>query len=183
MYTVSAIAIVLLVLVRPALVRERAVAFRAATGLTVLGALVYTYFLGRAAPNNLIHISPPAIALLFVWLGIVRSTFDSRIALAVASGTTIFLGAIIVASESEDISQKYPSTALAAVLGSAPPLGNELRALWDNPVVDPTPGAAHVVAFVSSLGPMRGSLTILLTPSVETEILLRLHAANAVGSS
>jgi hypothetical protein len=181
MYTVSAIAIVLLVLTRPALVRERAVAFRAATGLTVLGALVYTYFLGRAAENNLIHISPPAIALLFVWLGIVRSTFDSRIAVAVASGTAIFLGAMIVASESEDISQKYPSTALAAVLGSAPPLGNELRALWHNPVVNPT--AAHVVGFVSSLGPRRGGLTFLLTPSVETEALLRLHTANAVGSS
>ncbi len=182
MYTVSAIAVVLLVLMRPALVREHAVAFRAATGLTVLGALVYTYFLGRAAPNNLIHISPPAIALLFVWLGIVRSTFDSRVAVAVASGTVIFLGAMIVASESEDISQKYPSTALAAVLGSAPPLDSELHALWDNPVVDPT--AAHVVAFVSSLGPPdRGGLTILLTPSVETEALLRLHTANAVGSS
>ncbi len=181
MYTVSAITIVLLALTRPALVRERAVAFRAATGLTVLGALVYTYFLGRAAPNNLIHISPPAVALLFVWLGIVRSTFDSRVPLAIASGTAIFLGAMIVASEGGDIGLKYPRTALAAVLGSAPPLGSDLRALWHNPVVDPT--AAHVAAFVSSLGSKRDNLTILLTPSVETEAALRLRMANAVGSS
>jgi len=47
MYTISAIVIVLLVLMRPLLVREREVAFRAATGLTALGTLVYTYFLGR----------------------------------------------------------------------------------------------------------------------------------------
>jgi hypothetical protein len=179
-YTLSAIAIVLLALTRPALVRERALAFRAATGLTVLGALVYTYFLGRSHPNNLVHISPPAVTLLFVWLGIARSTLDSRMALAVASGATIFLGAMIVASEADDISQKYPSTALAAVLGSAPSFGSELDALWHNPVVDPT--AAHVVAFVSSLGP-RHNLTVLLTPSVETEVLVRLHTANAVGSS
>jgi len=181
MYTVSAIAIVLLALTRPALVRERAVAFRAAAGLTVLGALVYTYYLGRSHPNNLIHISPPAVALLFVWLGIVRSAFTGGVAVAVASGAAIFLSAMIVASESEDISLKYPRTALAAVLGSAPPLGGALRALWHNPVVDPT--AAHVVAFVSSLGSRHGSLTILLTPNVETEALLRLRTANAVGSS
>jgi len=181
MYTVSAITIVLLVLTRPAIVRERVLAFRAAAGLTVLGVLVYTYFLGRAHPNNLIHISPPAVALLFVWLGIVHSAFDGRVPVAIASGTAIFLGAMIVASESSDIHLKYPRTALAAVLGSAPPLGSELRVLWHNPVVDPT--AAHVATFVSSLGSGRSSLTILLTPSVETEALVRLRTANAVGSS
>jgi hypothetical protein len=181
MYTVSAIAIVLLAVVRPGLVRERVVAFRAATGLTVTGVLVYTYYLDRAHPDNLIHISPPAVALLFVWLGIVRLTFDSRVAVAVASGAVIFLGAMILSSEREDIGLKYPHTALAAVLGSAPPLGSQLRAMWHNPVIDPT--ATHVVAFVSSLGSMRGGLTTLLTPSVETEALLRLGTANAVGAS
>ncbi len=181
MYTVSAIAIALLAVTRPALLRERAVAFRAVAGLTALGVLVYTYYLDRAHPDNLTHISPPAVALLFVWLGIIRLTFDSRIAVAVASGTAIFLGAMIVASEGEDIGLKYPGSALAAVLGSEPPLGSQLRALWHNPVSEPT--AAHVVAFVSSLGSTHGGLTILLTPSVETEALLRLGAANAVGSS
>jgi hypothetical protein len=180
MYTVSAIAIVLLALARPALVRERAAAFRAVTGLTVLGALVYTYYLDRAHPDNLVHISPPAVALLFVWLGIARLTFDSRIAVAVASGTAIFLGAMILASEEEDIRLKYPGTALAAVLGDAPPLSSQLRALWHNPVVSPT--AVHVVAFVSSLGSTRNGLTLLLTPSVETEALLRLDTANTVGA-
>jgi hypothetical protein len=147
----------------------------------VLGALIYTYYLDRAHPDNLVHISPPAVALLFVWLGIMRLTFDSRTAVAVATGTVIFLGAMIVASEGEDIRLKYPGTALAAVLGSTPSLGSQLRALWHNPVADPI--AAHVVAFVSSLGSTRGGLTILLTPSTTTEALLRLDAANAVGSS
>jgi hypothetical protein len=180
MYTLSAIVIVLLAVTRPALMRERAVAFRAAAGLTALGALIYTYYLDRAHPDNLVHISPPAVALLFVWLGIARLTFDSRLAIAVASGTAIFLGAMIVASEREDIGLKYPGTALAAVLGSEPPLDRQLRALWHNPVVDPA--AVHVTAFANSLGYTRGSLTLLLTPSVETEALLRLDTANAVGA-
>lgn len=181
MYTASALVVVLLVLTQPAFVRERIVAFRAVSGLTVLGAIVYTYFLGRAHPNNLIHISPPAVALLFVWLGIAHSTFVSRRAFAIASATVVFLGALIVASEGADISEKYPSTALAAVLGTGPSLTSAVSTLWNNPVLDPT--AAHVVAFVAPLKRRYGSVTLLLTPYVETEALLRLAAANAVGSS
>jgi hypothetical protein len=181
MYTVSAIVIILFVLTRPEFVRERIVAFRAASGLTVLGALVYTYFLGRAHPNNLIHISPPAIALLCVWLGIARLTVNSRVVVAIASGTAVFFGAMIVASEAEDISEKYPTTALAAVLGGAPSLTSELSTLWHNPVVDPS--SVHVAQFVSSLGRLRTSTTLLLTPNVETEALVRLGSANAVESS
>ncbi len=181
MYTVSAIVIVLLVLSRPVLVRERVVAFRAATGLTALGVLVYTYFLGRAHPNNLYHISPPGVALVFVWLGIVRSTFDSRLVVAIASATAVFGGAMIIANESGTLSEKYPTTALAAVLGSSPSLTSEVRDLWRNPVVDPS--SAHVAQFVTSLGRTRSNLTLLLTPNVTTEALLRLGTANAVGSS
>ncbi len=181
MYAVSAIALVLLVAVRPELVRDRAVAFRAATGLTALGALVYTYFLGRAAENNLLHISPPAVALLFVWLGLARATFDSRVAVAVASATVVALGVVIVASERGDISQKYPFTALAAVVGRAPSLDTELSTLWHNPVVEPA--AAQVVRFVGSLPGPRTSVTLLVTPNVATEALVRLGRANAVGSS
>jgi hypothetical protein len=181
MYTVSAIVIVLLVLSRQAFVRERVVAFRAATGITMLGVLVYTYFLGRAHPNNLYHISPPGVALVFVWLGILRSTFDSRLVMAIASATAISFGAMIVANESGTLGEKYPTTALAAVLGSSRSLTSEVRALWRNPVVDPS--SAQVARFVTSLGRPRSNLTLLLTPNVATEALLRLGTANAVGSS
>jgi hypothetical protein len=181
MYLMSAVVIVLLVLTRPALVRERAVAFRAAAGLTVFGTLAYTYYLGRSHPNNLIHVSPPGVALLFVWLSILRSTSSGRTAPAVASAVAIFLGAMIVASESEDISQKYPVTPLAAVTGSAPTPTAELHMLWDNPVVEPA--AERVVRFVQSLPGPRTSLTLLVTPNIATEALIRLDRANAAGSS
>lgn len=181
MYTVSAIVIVLLAMTRPAFVRERIVAFRAASGLTVLGAVVYTYFLGRAHPNNLIHVSPPAIALLFVWLGIARSTLDGRLVVAIASGTAVFLGAMVVASEGHDISEKYPTTALAAVLGGSPSLSSELSTLWRNTVVDPS--SVHVAQFASSVRDTHAGRTLLLTPNVETEALIRLGSTNAVDSS
>ncbi len=182
MYALSAIVLVLLAVVRPALIRERAVAYRAAVGLTALGTLVYTYYLGRAHPNNLIHVSPPAVGLLFVWLGIIRLTFDDRLAVAVATATAVFLGAMIVASEADDISQKYPTTALAAMLGSGPrTFEGALTTLWSNGYWEG--GAVRVVALVSSLRPRPRSLELLLTPFVETEALLHLGTANAVESS
>ncbi len=181
MYAVSAIVIVLLALTRPALIRRYRIAFQAAAGLTVLGTVVYTYYLGRAHPNNLVHISPPGVALLFVWLGIVRLTFNSRVAAAIATGTVVFVGALVIASEADDITQKYPDTALASVLGDAPSLGSSLSALWNNGYVEP--GATHVVSFVSGLAPKPAHLEVLLTPYVETEALLHLDTANVVGSS
>jgi hypothetical protein len=181
MYTISAIVIVLLVMSRPDFVRERAVSIRAATGLTALGTIVYTYFLGRSHPNNVIHISPPAIALLFVWFDIARSSFNSRVAMAAASATAVFFGAMIVASQTKNIGLKYRSTALASVLGLSTPLGTQLRTLWDNPVADPS--VVHIVKFVKSLKYHGTSLTLVLGVNVESEALLRLGVANAVGSS
>jgi hypothetical protein len=180
-YTISAIAIVLLVAMRPGLVRERIASFSALTGLTVLGMLVYTYFLGRSHPNNVIHISLPAVALLFVWCDIARSVIDSRVAVATATATAVFFAGIVVAGESGDIGQKYSSTALAAALGSTASLEARLRTLWHNPVVEPA--APHIVHFIRSLGDGNRSLTLLLGPAVETEVLLRLGRASAVGSS
>ena len=72
-YTVSATITILLLVRRPQVV-PRLTEFRAVAGLTALGVAVFTYFLGRADPNNLFHISPPAVALLFVWVAIVRSS-------------------------------------------------------------------------------------------------------------
>lgn len=183
MYTVSTIVIVLLALMRPALVREQDIAFRAAAGLTAFGMLAYTYFLGRSHPNNLIHVSPPAVVLLFVWLGIARLMLGNRTAVAVAFATSVFLGTMIVVSESGDIVQRYPNTALASVIRSKP-LDTQLQALWRNPTA--VPMTAHVVSFISLVRSFRfghANLTILLSPLVVTESLLRLDVANAVGSS
>jgi hypothetical protein len=181
LYTVSAVVIVLLVMTRPAFVRERVATFRAATGLTALGVLVYTYFLGRSHPNNVIHVSPPAIALVFVWFDLARSTLNSRAVAAAASAAVVFFAASVVVGEHENFDVKYPSTALGALLGTGPPLGARLQSLWHNPVSESaTPRA---VALIKSLRPPRDGLVVLMFPTVVTEVLLRLGIANAVTSS
>jgi hypothetical protein len=180
-YAASAVALLAMVGLRPALVRERRAMFRAIAGLTAMGALVFTYFLGRAAPNNLFHIAPPAVALLFVWVGIADVTLANRRIAAIAIAATMFMGALVVTGERDNVALKYPHTALAALLGSAPSLTTQVGSLWNNPVVDPK--ATPVVRFVSSLGLSRAALIVVLPPEVESEVLLRLDRGNAVGSS
>lgn len=181
LYVASAVTLVAVVVIRPALVRERHGAFRAIAGLTAMGSLVFTYFLGRAAPNNLLHISPPAVALVFVWVGIAHATLTNRRAAATALAAAMFLGGLVVGGERHNVAGKYPQTALAALLGRSPSVITQLPSLWHNPVVDPQ--AAHVVRFVSSLGLGHPALIVLLYPSVESEALLRLDRGNAVGTS
>ena len=181
LYVASAVTLIAVVVLRPALAREKRAAFRAIAGLTAMGTLVFTYFLGRAAPNNLFHISPPAVALLFVWAGVADATLINRRAATIAIAAVMFMGGLVVAGESDKVARKYPHTALAALLGRSPGVMTELRSLWHNPVVDPE--AAHVVRFVSSLKLGHAALIVLLYPSVESEALLRLDRANAVGTS
>jgi hypothetical protein len=181
LYVASTVTLVALVALRPALVRERHAAFRAIAGLTAMGSLVFTYYLGRAAPTNLIHISPPAVALLFVWAGIANATLTSRRTATIAIAAAMFLGALAIAGERGNVASKYPRTALAALLGRSVSVTTQLRSMWHNPVVDPE--AAHVARFVSSLGRSHTPLIVLLYPSVASEALLRLDRGNAVGTS
>ena len=181
LYVASAVTLVALLALRPALVRERHAAFRAIAGLTAMGSLVFTYYLGRAAPTNLIHISPPAVALLFVWAGIANATLTSRRTATIAIAAAMFLGALAIAGERDNVAGKYPRTALAALLGRSASVTTQLRSMWHNPVVDPE--AAHVARFVSSLGRSHAPLVVLLYPSVASEALLRLDRGNAVGTS
>jgi hypothetical protein len=92
----------------------------------------------------------------------------------------MFMGALVVTGERDNVARKYPHTALAALLGSSPALTTQVQSLWHNPVVNPE--AARVVQFVSSLGRSQAPLIVVLPPEVESESLLRLDRGNAVGT-
>lgn len=180
-YAASAVALIAVVGLRPELVRERHATFRAIAGLTAMGGLVFTYFLGRAAPNNLFHVAPPAVALLFVWVGVADVSLANRRTATVAIGVAMFIGAFVVSAERDRVAEKFPHTALAQLLGTSPGLTSLVRSVWDDPVVNPE--AAHVARFVTSLGRSRAPLIVVLAPDVESETLIRLDRGNAVGTS
>ena len=64
-------ALLLLVLLRPELARERRAAFVALTGLTVYGVLIYSYFVNRSADHVLPYVTTPALLAGAVWLSLV----------------------------------------------------------------------------------------------------------------
>lgn len=181
-YAVSVAVLIGLVLMRPDTVRARPDAFRAAAGVSAMGALVYTYFLGRSNPINLIHISPPAVTLAFVWLGIVAPAFGARrVARGLAVGLIVFVGGLIVIAQNGNVNLRFSYTALGALLEHPSTIGPAFRTLADNPPV--TSGGVALQRFVSSLQVRRGQLTVFAAPDVESEALIRLGHDNAAGTS
>ncbi len=181
-YAVSATVLIGLLVARPETVRARPDAFRAAAGVTAMGALVYTYFLGRANPINLIHISPPAVTLAFIWLGIVAPTFNARrVARATVVGAVVFVGVLIVIAQQGNLDARFGETALGKLLDYPGQTASAFQTLADNPPV--TRGAVVVQRFVFSLHIRRSPLTIFAAPAVESEALLRLGDGNAAGTS
>jgi hypothetical protein len=180
-YAASAAALLGLVVARPAAIQARLPAFRAAAALTALGALVYTYFLGRSDPNNLVHVSPPFVALVFVWLGIANTVVDARWVAAVAVASVTFVGALLIAAERTPIDLRFRYTALGTLVEHPERFGDDLRTLKDNPAVFPQ--SVQVANYVRSLHIGRRPLMLLTQPMYDTEALLRLREANAVGSS
>jgi hypothetical protein len=184
LYVVSATVLLVIAIVRPPSVERHALALRAAAALTVFGALAYTYYLGRAHPDNLEHVSPPAVALLFVWLGLIRSAAVTRgvRALSVASTVAVGLfGGLVVASQVSSVSYKFPTTLLGELVGVGGSRPATIDQLASNPVVNP--GVTNVTQFVRTLHRGRFGLTIVLSPPIETESLIRLGEGNAVGAS
>jgi hypothetical protein len=181
-YAVSATVLIGLLIARPETVRARPDAFRAAAGVTAMGALVYTYFLGRANPINLIHISPPAVALVFIWLGIVAPTINTRwVARAIVVGAVVFIGGLIGIAQHGNVDLRFGETALGTLLEHPARTGSAFQTLADNPPV--TRGAVVLQRFVSSLHIRRSPLTIFAAPAIESEALLRLGDGNAAGTS
>ena len=180
-YAASATVIIGLLVVAPGLVRERLTAFRALAGLTALGPLVFTYFLGRSDPSNLIWVSPPFVALVFVWLGVASASIDLRVPAAVAIASVTFVGGLVIAAIRPAIDTGFPNTALSALLEHPGQIRADLGTLKDNPVVF-VPAVA-VEDFVDGLHIGRRPLTILIDPVFQSEALFRLGEANAVGTS
>lgn len=174
--------LIAIVIARPDIVRDRIVAFRAAAGITALGALVYTYFLGRANPINLIHISPPGVALVFVWLGIAVEAHGGRRATRfVAVACVAFLGALITVAQHGNIDLRFGQSALGVLLEHTDRFAPDVRALVDNPPVEG--GGVAVEALVRRLHLEHQPVTILSIPAVESEALIRLGIANAAGTT
>jgi len=150
---------------------------------TTFGFLAFTYFLGRSHPNNLTHISPPFIVMMTIWTWLAATQWTrSRQPAYLAFVSAVFFGAsLLVVGQLENVSSRFPDSALAAVLSpvtGSPSLTDRISTLRSNPVVSPR--AQTIESLVQRYVPADQPLLILAEPSLLTESLIRLDRINTI---
>ena len=173
LYFVTASAIVFLFVQRRAFVLVERPAITSIAASAAFGLLAYTYFLGRSHPNNLHHISPPAVALGTLWVGLLaRCVPDkrARIVLFVVAG---WAGAALVAQVD------HPASLIAA----RPILTRNIhldaaraRALLDGR--SPVKRAIAAAQMLDRFAPGSSRVAVVLNGQTQTAALIAAHRGN-----
>ena len=177
----SALALVVVAVRQPELVRARMALFVALSGSTAFAILAFSYFLGRSHPNNLHHVAPPAIMVGALWVcllvdrGVPVPPPARSVLLAAAAWSAIML----VDGSHGQLQAKWTHSALGTVVSDGPgALADRVTDLRQRPVLLPEAPAA--VALLERADPGRDRSLVLLEPELTTEVLLRAGRGNAV---
>lgn len=176
-YFVSLAAVAFILLGRREFVAEERVALTAIWGSSVFGVIAYSYFAGRAHPNNLHHIGPPAIVLAALWTGLLarrlpRKAILLRVVLFACMGwaAAALIGEI-----------PHPS---AAFNGISPIVNHRLSvhlgrigALVDEKPDDPEEIDGETLLNDFALG--KAEVPVVLSAQEQTGVLMRAGRANA----
>jgi hypothetical protein len=171
-----------------ALERRTAVSVPARTalaGFTGFAMSTYTYYLGRSAANNLVHILPPVASYLTVWASVFLGEAGparravSRPAATAAAAALVLAASAIAVNAWPAVQDKWQDTALAQAVpfadGGAPGSGRSVRqslqALWDLPVMDARAPAA--VALIDRHFEPGRPVLALMGGDLTTEALMR----------
>jgi hypothetical protein len=156
-------------------------AFRAIAAVTAMGSLEFTYFLGRAAPSNLIWVSPPAVTLLFLWLGTAGSVMGPRAPRTLAAGSICLFVALAWMGAKPYLKFKFDGSALGSIIAAQPSLPDAINALTSNAVVSPP--SAELVRVLDSRALAHRSVAVIAYPPIQSEALIRAGRASAVGET
>lgn len=181
LYGASVAAVIGLLVICPETVRRRLTAFSAIAATTAMGGLEFTYFLGRAAPSNLIWVSPPAVVLMFLWIGTLGGLMGRSAPRVLTAAAVALFAALLVIGARPYMSFKFEGSALGAIIESKPSLSSAIQQLSANPAINPV--SVEVVRLVESPPFVRRDLALIAYPPVESEALLRAGRANSVGVS
>ncbi len=181
LYGSSAALVCGLLVISPQEIRSRMSAFHAIAGVTAMGALEFTYFLGRAAPSNLIWVSPPAVALLFLWLGTSGNLLGRQAPRVTTTTAVALLATLLVLGADPYTHGRFKETALGSVLTGNPSLTSAISRLAANRLVFQP--SAMLVQLIESKELASRPLALIAYPSVETEALIRARRANNIESS
>ncbi|WCB94807.1 hypothetical protein DSM104299_03546 [Baekduia alba] len=156
----------------------------ALAGFTGFAIASYTYYLGRSVDNNLVHLLPPVVAYLALWVSVLLGTKGRRAvarpALAVVA-ILVVAAALTIGNAWREVRAGWGHTALAQVIphgGGASSLSSSLRLWWGNPVMDAD--ALEGGQLLARYWRPHQPALILARPDLTTELLMRSGRRNAL---
>jgi hypothetical protein len=163
------------------LVRRRPAALEppirsALAGFTGLALAMFTYYLGRSHPNNLLNILVPTIVLTGLWAHVMLRAPATLWRTAGVSVVALGWSMIAVASW-PSVEEKAPYTALAlAIPGQGHSLRLQLDGFADNPAFNPL--AQRGVEMLAKHLPPHAPALVITQQDLTTEILMRAGRRN-----
>ena len=176
-YAVSAVALVLVGVRRPALAAHHATPWVTLAGLTAYGIALLSYTQNRSSTYLLPYVALPALLAAVLWTSVLlrsREPTVRRGGLAFALG----LGLVVLAS-ALPVGERFSRTALAhARPGGGLP--DALSRLWDPPPIDPRAPEGERLLDRHLPGQERVLILLPRSPQLAVEILLRSGRSNAL---
>ena len=179
-YLTSALALLLVLRLRPALAAERRVAITALTGVTAYGLVLFAYFVDRSADHVLVYVGLPAVMAGALWLGLVldSSTHLDRDVRAGAVAAAAAACVLLVSVGWSSVERPLGRSALSQFV----PGGDSPRAavarLRAFPAIDRR--APEGERLLDARMPGEDRSVVLVEPDLTVEILTRRKRINAL---
>ncbi len=178
LYFCSALAVGLLIRLRPALAAANRPAVIALAGSTAYGVALFSYFVNRSLSDVLPYIGLPAVLVVALWLqlarpaGVVGRPRSLAFAMAAAAGTLMVAGAWAGAGN------RFSESALAHLAPGGASIGGALDRLGDLPALHPeAPAGVYLLAEVM---PGEEHSVVLTDTDLGIEILSRTDRASTL---
>ena len=151
--------------------------------LTVFGIASFTYFIGRAHPNNLNHILAPAVILGFYWMTRLVEVRKVAPAFGATAAFCCYLGVgLVFAATWGDVREKVDSSGAALPLIYAhhafegKPIQSVSARLWHRTATDPR--VVEAASLIDEYSPRNRRIPLFMLSGLSTEVLMRTHRAN-----
>jgi hypothetical protein len=182
-YATSAAAFVLLVRRRRDIAERERTTLVALCGTTAYGIALFTYFVDRSPDHVLPYVSLPALLAGTLWLSLLlrRGVVESRSARLGGLAFSLSLAIMLLSVAWSSIGARFDQSALAHVIPGGESLRGALHRLWHPPPLDLLAPAGE--RLVETYMPNQHHVTIVTSPDLATEILLRSGRSNQLAFS
>jgi hypothetical protein len=178
LYLGAAAALVLLLRLRPGVVRHERAGIVALTGTTAYGLAMFGYFVDRSANHVLVYVSLPAVLIGAVWLNLVLRARPevTQIARRGALAVAVALATLLVSVGWSSIRSGFDESALGMALPGGDSMPAALKRLWRFPPIQAAAPAGERLLARYMPGERRS--LVLVQPDLSIEILMRSHRGN-----